>query len=820
MAHPLGQGPDMTIARPGYIEILDSWWNDVRDALNLAAKVTATSSYRHGTPLPALARSFLKMNTSKALQRYTNVIIYLKSQANSSVPVEERRTFVGDTSTALEIRFKHWLRGHLGAVATDMASIPAGSLLEEYGRRWCDFERLALFCDRRLSELDAKDASVLCGLPKNIIRRLCIRAWYSHVFKGIEQDLKNTMVRWLKSLHSLGPELRQLELQDDGKVSSFRRVLDSIDRMADMVSLLFRSGDSNPPSFVHSTLHKNKIIDPWKEAFLETYSSQKPKRLFVDVELKDFEQRTIELALHLQSQQDMTARLFNHDMLMTRPKITQINQDTAKKIGVDLFKITKHIDQSTSVKTFCAIHTIFVAMEVDSTRFVAFFKTFLFRKASKAVKSAISGTPAVVDPLAYVTALAPVVKWAKRFVETTKPQTGRAKSQPINHEMCHAVAESAVFRAVNKNAICGDGANAAQLLFQASDAILSSATRLDEPVKESLDDMLLIYGYLQNKERFLEYFTKSHIRRMIQSPHPYGTPTDKYVVEKLLAEGISPNTDALRETLSPVFPGLVFCQRRYDTGDCDGGEYDEEGPKGECCDRVAEFLPLSQSSSWALPPAPPPFDFIPPLDFTDVEAIFETRYTDMYKGRKLSSAWHLSHGEVEMSLGAGSPSLRFRLTVYQMAILLLFNEADVLCFDEIRVKTGLLAPMLEPLLEKFVDVGVLQRRGEEAMVFSVNEDFRGEGVIDLRILPEVTSCGDEEIEKRIKDGQNLEIQAAIVRVMKSLRKATIPELTAKVVEQLQSRFSPTSDEIVKCLDQLVEKDYVERGDGDSIEYVP
>ena len=62
----------------------------------------------------------------------------------------------------------------------------------------------------------------------------------------------------------------------------------------------------------------------------------------------------------------------------------------------------------------------------------------------------------------------------------------------------------------------------------------------------------------------------------------------------------------------------------------------------------------------------------------------------------------------------------------------------------------------------------------------------------------------------VDDDRRLFLQAAIVRVMKTRKTLTYQLLIQEVVEQSKARFSPSIPMIKKCIEDLMEKQYLER----------
>ena len=76
----------------------------------------------------------------------------------------------------------------------------------------------------------------------------------------------------------------------------------------------------------------------------------------------------------------------------------------------------------------------------------------------------------------------------------------------------------------------------------------------------------------------------------------------------------------------------------------------------------------------------------------------------------------------------------------------------------------------------------------------------------------------EQTHASVDEDRKLYLQAAIVRIMKARKVIRHNTLIQEVIEQSKNRFTPSVQMIKKCLEALMEKQYLERTANSTDEY--
>ena len=171
-------------------------------------------------------------------------------------------------------------------------------------------------------------------------------------------------------------------------------------------------------------------------------------------------------------------------------------------------------------------------------------------------------------------------------------------------------------------------------------------------------------------------------------------------------------------------------------------------------------------------------------------------------------------------------------STFQMCVLLLFNLRDKLTYEEIKEETSIpdreLTRALQPLALGKASQRILVKHPktkdiEASHVFMVNETFSSQ-FHRVKIQQASARQGEAEPERnetrrKVDEDRKHEIEACIVRIMKSRKQLNHNQLVTEVVEQLNKRFQPSPAIIKKRIENLIEREYIKRSDNDRKVYV-
>jgi len=215
--------------------------------------------------------------------------------------------------------------------------------------------------------------------------------------------------------------------------------------------------------------------------------------------------------------------------------------------------------------------------------------------------------------------------------------------------------------------------------------------------------------------------------------------------------------------------------------------------------------------------------------------LFEDFYLKTHSGRKLTWQTAMGNGEIRAVFrGTKDGAVRKHdlcVSTLQMCVLLMFNDQDAYKYEEIAEATGIAEAELKRTLQSLACVkgknvltkDPLGRDVGNGDVFTYNEDFRSKlyrvkiGTISAN--RDGRGDGNEkQVKMKIEEDRKPQIEAAIVRIMKSRRILNHNEIVSEVTQMLSSRFLPSPAMIKQRMESLIEREFLERDETDRRKY--
>ncbi|KAJ1423621.1 Winged helix-like DNA-binding domain superfamily [Sesbania bispinosa] len=332
-----------------------------------------------------------------------------------------------------------------------------------------------------------------------------------------------------------------------------------------------------------------------------------------------------------------------------------------------------------------------------------------------------------------------------------------------------------------------------------------------EDVEIFLDMVVMFIRYLHKKDVFQKY---------------YG----QHLAERLLCKKIISDDDVeLSLIVKLKKKGMYQCASRFETMFTDiktsqdvlRGFYASHPNLG---DGPALTVQVLATTYW--PIQPPITSCNLPDEVLALCDKYQSYYIGTYTQRKLLWKTNLGTAEIITTFGKGQKH-ELHVSTHQMCVLMLFNNADRLSFKEIQQATQIPTPYLKGCLHSMTLVegqNVMKKEpiskdiGEDD-AFYTNDEFTNK-IYEVKLGPIVAIPQTEsEIERleapqRVEENRKPQIDAAIMRIMKSRKQLDHENMITEVTKLLLSHFLADTKEIKKRIESLIERDFLERDQND------
>lgn len=384
----------------------------------------------------------------------------------------------------------------------------------------------------------------------------------------------------------------------------------------------------------------------------------------------------------------------------------------------------------------------------------------------------------------------------------------------------------------------------------------------ESEIDEKLSLSIIVFKYIDDKDIFQKFYAKNLARRLIFSQLA-SMEAEESMINKLKQVCGYEFTAKLQR----MFTGIGVSNEQRE-------KFNQYLRKNNLELGISFSIYILQVGSWPLGQSPITNFALPSIFEKSVKA-FEEYYYSTFNGRVLTWLYHHCTADLKLCY---TPKKQYFVSMqtFHAAILLLFENADELTYDEISKATKLSDDQLSKYLQGLLESRILILADElysdftqaqttvqpstsaitesmdashtACLVKQKSEDGNQTSHQQYNFTPETKIRLNLEFSSRrtkfkiavvqrdtqyqqareqsdsdhthssIDEDRKLYIQAAIVRVMKSRRFAKHNQLIQEVIGLTKGHFSPSVTMIKKCIEILIEKQYLERGTDAADEY--
>ncbi|KAI7862751.1 Cullin [Spinellus fusiger] len=672
-----------------------------------------------------------------------------------------------------------YLEAHLQRIKTDSEVYMDEALLQYYTRQWERYTTAARVVNnifmyinrywvRRQIDEDRKN---------NVfdVFTLALVSWKTNMFEYVHHNVIAAVLKLIQ-------RQRSGEIIENGMIKS---IVDSF------VSLGLDTNDSTKSNL---DVYKKYFEDPFVQA-TEVYYKTESEKFISENSVPDYMRKAEARLL----EEEMRVSLYLHETTSKTlvPTCETVLVKNNSEVMWEGFKGLLVLDKQDDLhRMYCLLARITDGLEPLRVSFEEHVK-----KAGLGAIERIAQQEGE-DPKTYVDALLDTHRKYNDLVQTAF--SGEAGFVASLDKACGEF--------VNRNQICKTSSSKSpELLARFCDSLLKKSAKNPEEneLEDVLNSIMTVFKYVEDKDVFQKFYTKSLAKRLVNGTSASDDAEGSMITKLKEACGFEYTsklqrmlTDmSLSKELNDQFKELVH-----------------QGIQGPNSNVDFTILVLG-AGSWPL--SAPSTDFNIPEDLVKVYDRFQKFYQNKHSGRKLNWLFQLSKAELKTSyLKASKIGYAFQVSAYQMGVLLQYNSATSYTYQELQKSTALTSEALNPALSILVKAKVLllnegDKPGEDESRYILNYDFKSKKVrinlnMQMRTEQKVES---DETHKTIEEDRKYLIQAAIVRVMKTRKAMKHSALIDEVLTQLQSRFKPRISDIKKCIDILLEKEFIERVEG-------
>ncbi|KAL0966117.1 hypothetical protein UPYG_G00291130 [Umbra pygmaea] len=737
------------------------------------------------------------MAKSRYMELYTHVYNYCTSvhQSNQargggpppSKPSKKAPTPGGAQFVGLELykRLKEFLKNYLTNLLKDGEDLMDESVLKFYTQQWEDYR------------FSSKVLNGICAyLNRHWVRRECDEGR-----KGIYEIYSLALVTWRECLFRplnkqvTNAVLKLIEKERNGETINTRLISGVVQSYVELGLNEDDAFAKGPTLSVYKEYFETQFLADTERFYTREsteFLQQNPVTEYMkkaEARLLE-EQRRVQVYLHESTQDELACKceqvlIKKHLEIFHTEFQNLLDADKNEDLGRMYNLVSRITDGLGELKKLLETH--------------------IYNQGLAAIEKC--GEAALNDPKMYV----------QTILDVHRKYNALVMSAFNNDAGFVAALDKACGRFINNNAVTKmvqSSSKSPELLARYCDSLLKKSSKNPEEaeLEDTLNQVMVVFKYIEDKDVFQKFYAKMLAKRLVHQ-NSASDDAEASMISKLKQACGFEYTSKLQRMFQDIGVSKDLNE-----------QFKKHLTNSEPLDLDFSIQVLS-SGSW---PFQQSCTFALPSELERSYQRFTAFYASRHSGRKLTWLYHLSKGELVTNCFKNRYTLQ--ASTFQMAILLQYNTEDGYTVqqltDSTQIKTDILVQVLQILLKS----KLLVLEDENANVDDV--EFKPDTLIKLFLgyknkklrvninVPMKTEQKQEQetTHKNIEEDRKLLIQAAIVRIMKMRKVLKHQQLLAEVLNQLSSRFKPRVPVIKKCIDILIEKEYLERVDGEKDTY--
>ncbi|KAK9714390.1 hypothetical protein RND81_06G090800 [Saponaria officinalis] len=323
----------------------------------------------------------------------------------------------------------------------------------------------------------------------------------------------------------------------------------------------------------------------------------------------------------------------------------------------------------------------------------------------------------------------------------------------------------------------------------------------EEELEGTLDKVLVLFRFIQGKDVFEAFYKKDLAKRLLLGKSA-SIDAEKSMISKLKTECGSQFTNKLEGMFKDI-----ELSKEINESFRQSSQARTKLPSG-----IEMSVHVLTTGYW---PTYPPMDVRLPHELNVYQDIFKEFYLSKYSGRRLMWQNSLGHCVLKADFPKGKKELA--VSLFQAVVLMLFNDAETLSFQDIKDATAIEDKELRRTLQSLAcgKVRVLLkapkgREVEDYDSFVFNEGFTAPlyrikvNAIQMKETVEENTSTTE----RVFQDRQYQVDAAIVRIMKTRKVLSHTLLITELFQQLKFPIKPA--DLKKRIESLIDREYLER----------